>query len=354
MLVKATDAACQWIQKNYPISSYFVFSGMCSEKRPSGFLLTRGKGKRVTAGALLPHEVLKMYLHCTAEAAVPDLAIHRDRPPAGERDRLQRAIRQRADRNFHRHRAGRGQRRQRFLRRDQLRVASRRIVRQPDAARAHGGDRRRRHGAPHAAGSALHHGMQRGVESQEIRRDRGGGRAGRRDLDGRRDHDAASSWPRTSITGGTARNERRAGDRRQPRNRAGDRGGVCRAGYQVAFTYAGNQAAAESLEGVAKAYQADARDFARAEQVVADVESTLGPIDVLVNNAGIKRDGALHNMDPAAWQEVIDTNLTGTFNYTRALMKHLIRRGGSVINITSVAASSGWRARPITARPRPA
>jgi hydroxymethylglutaryl-CoA reductase (NADPH) len=67
MLVKATDAACRWIQSNYPISSYFVFSGMSSEKRPSGFLLTRGKGKRVTAGALLPHDVLKMYLHCTAE-----------------------------------------------------------------------------------------------------------------------------------------------------------------------------------------------------------------------------------------------------------------------------------------------
>ena len=67
MLVKATDAACQWIRKSFPISSYFVFSGMSSEKRPSGFLLTRGKGKRVTAGALLPHDVLKMYLHCTAE-----------------------------------------------------------------------------------------------------------------------------------------------------------------------------------------------------------------------------------------------------------------------------------------------
>jgi hydroxymethylglutaryl-CoA reductase (NADPH) len=68
MLVKATDHACKWIKANYPISSYFVFSGMCSEKRPSGFLLTRGKGKRVTAGALLTHEVLKMYLHCTAQA----------------------------------------------------------------------------------------------------------------------------------------------------------------------------------------------------------------------------------------------------------------------------------------------
>jgi 3-oxoacyl-[acyl-carrier protein] reductase len=113
------------------------------------------------------------------------------------------------------------------------------------------------------------------------------------------------------------------------------------AGYQVAFTYAGNQAAAESLAGVAKSYQADSRNFARAEQVVADVQTSLGPVDVLVNNAGIKRDSALHNMDPAAWQEVIDTNLTGTFNYCRALMKSLIRHGGSVINVTSVSGIIG-------------
>ncbi len=46
-------------------------------------------------------------------------------------------------------------------------------------------------------------------------------------------------------------------------------------------------------------------------------------------------------MDPAAWQEVIDTNLTGTFNYTRAVIKHLIRRGGSVVNITSVSGITG-------------
>jgi 3-oxoacyl-[acyl-carrier protein] reductase len=113
------------------------------------------------------------------------------------------------------------------------------------------------------------------------------------------------------------------------------------AGYKVAFTYAGNQNAAETLRGIATPYQADARDFAHAEQVVADVETTLGPIDVLVNNAGIKRDGALFNMDPAAWTEVIETNLTGTFHYCRAVMRGLIRRGGSVINITSVSGIIG-------------
>ena len=112
-------------------------------------------------------------------------------------------------------------------------------------------------------------------------------------------------------------------------------------GYQVAFTYAENKTAAESLAGVAKSYQADSRNFARAEEVVAEVQSSLGPVDVLINNAGIKRDSALHNMDPAAWQEVIDTNLTGTFNYCRALMKSLIRHGGSVINVTSVSGVIG-------------
>ncbi len=111
------------------------------------------------------------------------------------------------------------------------------------------------------------------------------------------------------------------------------------AGHKVAFTYAGNTAAAQLVQ--AAAYQADVRNFARAQAVVAEVQASLGPIDVLVNNAGIKRDSALHNMAPEAWQEVIETNLTGTFNYTRALMKELIRRNGVVINITSVSGVIG-------------
>jgi hydroxymethylglutaryl-CoA reductase (NADPH) len=67
MIAKAADAVCRWIQDHHPISGYFLFSGLCSEKRPSGFVISRGKGKRVTAGALLSHEVLKLYLHVTAE-----------------------------------------------------------------------------------------------------------------------------------------------------------------------------------------------------------------------------------------------------------------------------------------------
>jgi hydroxymethylglutaryl-CoA reductase (NADPH) len=67
MIAKATDAVCRWVRDHYPIASYFLFSGMCSEKRASGFLMTRGKGKRVTAGCLLTHDVLRMYLHVTAD-----------------------------------------------------------------------------------------------------------------------------------------------------------------------------------------------------------------------------------------------------------------------------------------------
>jgi hydroxymethylglutaryl-CoA reductase (NADPH) len=67
MIVRATDAICRWVGDNYPIDSYFLFSGMCSEKRASGFLMTRGKGKRVTAGALLTHRVMRLYLHVTAD-----------------------------------------------------------------------------------------------------------------------------------------------------------------------------------------------------------------------------------------------------------------------------------------------
>jgi 3-oxoacyl-[acyl-carrier protein] reductase len=120
------------------------------------------------------------------------------------------------------------------------------------------------------------------------------------------------------------------------------------AGDAVAFTYSQNSDAARQLvdcltsrERTVSAYQADVRDFARAGDVVEQVRADLGAIDVLVNNAGIKRDGAFTMMDESAWRDVIDTNLGGTFNYTRALMREFIRRGGCVINITSVSGQIG-------------
>jgi 3-oxoacyl-[acyl-carrier protein] reductase len=120
------------------------------------------------------------------------------------------------------------------------------------------------------------------------------------------------------------------------------------AGYAVAFTYASNKEAADTLVdcvaakgGSAAAFLADVRDFPRAMEVVKEAQAQLGPVTALINNAGIKRDGPLMRMDPANWQDVIDTNLTGTFNYTRVLIGELIRRGGSIVNVTSTSGVTG-------------
>ena len=120
------------------------------------------------------------------------------------------------------------------------------------------------------------------------------------------------------------------------------------AGYGVAFTYGQSaQAAGELVERLEAdgrrvvGYQADVRDFGRAEQVVQQAQAALGPIDVLVNNAGIRRDGSFHSMEPEAWRDVIDTNLTGTFNYTRLLALQMAKHGGVVINIGSVSGLTG-------------
>ena len=121
-----------------------------------------------------------------------------------------------------------------------------------------------------------------------------------------------------------------------------------RAGYGLAFTYSKDRKAADDLaaslstgEHRTLAFHADVRNFDRAQEVVKQAVEALGPIDVLVNNAGIRRDQALHNMDPAVWHEVIDTNLTGTFNYTRAVIRAMLRRGGVILNIGSVSGSVG-------------
>ena len=67
MIAKAAHAICEWIRSNYPVERYHIFSGLSSEKRASGFLFARGKGKRVTAGAFLPENILRAYLHATVD-----------------------------------------------------------------------------------------------------------------------------------------------------------------------------------------------------------------------------------------------------------------------------------------------
>jgi 3-oxoacyl-[acyl-carrier protein] reductase len=119
-------------------------------------------------------------------------------------------------------------------------------------------------------------------------------------------------------------------------------------GYAVAFTYCAGQAEADALiqslnetSGRITAFRADVRDFARAQEVVKQAEEALCPIRVLINNAGIRRDRALHNMDPVLWQEVLETNLTGMFNYSRAVIGGMIRRGGVILNMSSVSGVIG-------------
>ena len=117
------------------------------------------------------------------------------------------------------------------------------------------------------------------------------------------------------------------------------------ADYRVVFTYGSNahsaDTVAQQLGPNVTALQADVRDFERATQVVAETITKYGPITALVNNAGIKKDGPLMKMDPSAWNDVIDTNLNGTFHYARAGIGGMLRTGGAIINVTSVSGVIG-------------
>lgn len=117
------------------------------------------------------------------------------------------------------------------------------------------------------------------------------------------------------------------------------------AGYQVAFTYSANDAAANAVVeqfGISvMAMRADVRDFARAGEVVAETIAKYGPISALVNNAGIKKDLPLMKMDADSWRDVVDTNLNGTFNYSRNAIGGMLRTGGAIVNVTSVSGVIG-------------
>lgn len=120
-------------------------------------------------------------------------------------------------------------------------------------------------------------------------------------------------------------------------------------GATVCFTYWRHQDLAGRVAtdvtargGTALALPADVRDFARAQQVVAETLERFGHLDGLVNNAGMTRDKALMLMDPADWRDVVETNLTGTFNYCRAAIVTLLKqRSGRIVNVTSVSGLRG-------------
>jgi acetoacetyl-CoA reductase len=116
------------------------------------------------------------------------------------------------------------------------------------------------------------------------------------------------------------------------------------AGYTVAATYAGNDAAAEAFtaENGVKTYKWSVGDYDACAAGVREVEADHGPVEVLVNNAGITRDAPFHKMTPQQWREVIDTNLTGVFNMTHNVWPGMReRKFGRVVNISSVNGQKG-------------
>jgi len=116
------------------------------------------------------------------------------------------------------------------------------------------------------------------------------------------------------------------------------------AGYTVAANYAGNDAAAAEFSersGI-KTYKFDVSDFDTVHSGVAAIEAELGPIEVLVNNAGITRDGTMHRMDFGQWDAVIQTNLASCFNCSRAVIEGMREREfGRIVNIGSINGQCG-------------
>lgn len=121
------------------------------------------------------------------------------------------------------------------------------------------------------------------------------------------------------------------------------------AGMEVVFTYRDNAAAAQEVisenpNAKITAEAVDARDSAACAAFVEKVFDRTGRIDVLVNNAGVVRDNPLTAMEDADVDIVLETNITGTFNMTRAVAPFMIsKRRGKIINISSVAAEKGGR-----------
>ena len=117
-----------------------------------------------------------------------------------------------------------------------------------------------------------------------------------------------------------------------------------KAGYSVAANYAGNDEAAAKFkeETGIPVYKWSVADYDACAAGISQVEADLGPIAVLVNNAGITRDAMFHRMTPQQWKEVIDTNLNGLFNMTHPLWGGMRdRKFGRVINISSINGQKG-------------
>lgn len=115
-------------------------------------------------------------------------------------------------------------------------------------------------------------------------------------------------------------------------------------GHKVAATYAGNDEAAEAFktETGISVYRFDVADFDQCAESVAKIETDLGPINILVNNAGITRDGTLHRMNFEQWNAVLQTNLSSCYNMCRNVIDGMRERGfGRIVNIGSINGQAG-------------
>jgi acetoacetyl-CoA reductase len=116
------------------------------------------------------------------------------------------------------------------------------------------------------------------------------------------------------------------------------------AGYKVAANYAGNEERAKAFEqktGI-RVFKWDVSSFEACLAGVKAIEAELGPVEVIVNNAGITRDGTMRKMSRQGWDEVLDTNLGGCFNMCKAAWEGMLARGfGRIVNIGSINGQAG-------------
>lgn len=115
-------------------------------------------------------------------------------------------------------------------------------------------------------------------------------------------------------------------------------------GFRVAAIYHGNDVAAKACEDStgAKAYKLDVTNYDDCKTVCGQIEKDMGPINVLVNNAGITKDGMMHKMKKDDWHAVIETNLTSCFNMCQAVLNQMRARSyGRIVNISSVNGQKG-------------
>lgn len=116
------------------------------------------------------------------------------------------------------------------------------------------------------------------------------------------------------------------------------------AGYTVAANYAGNDEAANAFKAETgiEVFKWSVADYDACKAGIEAVEAALGPVEVLINNAGITRDAPFHKMKPEQWSQVIDTNLTGVFNMTHPVWPGMRDRGfGRIVTISSINGQKG-------------